>query len=91
MESLLHIPKVFYQKQPFENHKKSSNLEKSEIFVKNEPESSIAESIRRTNPSIKNSLFGKEKKNFKIRKFEKPIVARKEFKSNNNTEYDHCR
>lgn len=76
---------------PFENHSKSSKLEVSEISVKKEPESSLAESIRRTNPSLKNSLFGEEKKSFKIRKFDKPIVARKPFKSNNNTEYDHYR
>ena len=77
--------------QPFENHSKSSKFEEPEISVKNEPESSLAESIRRTNPSLRGSLFGKEKKSYKIRKFGKPIVARKAFKSNNNTEYDHFR
>ena len=63
-------------------------MDHSEFGIKTEFESSVPESIRRTNPSFKNSLFGKEKKTYKIPKFDKPIVARKAFKSNNNKPYD---
>ena len=63
-------------------------MDQSEFGIKTEFESSVPESIRRTNPSYKNSLFEKKKKTYKTQKFDKPIVARKAFKSNNNKPYD---